>query len=298
MRFQSQYMMDYFDYLEVLVGQKQQPTRALVEHEIPEMLARAEQYLAALAMSTGLTRHSWDQDTACAMIACYESPTEVLKHLKDVCFENLALENVVNIQRCPYCMLCEPHTWDHFLPKARYPEFAVFHRNLVYVCWQCNHQKDDDYSEVRLEFLHPSFTVDPVIPLLHCKVQVTGKNLSIRFYCALHNANDERANVAKRHAKNLDLFRRYQLESASLFSSFIGDLARDCPNGIAESNWVASVTHRFQRVSDDLGPNAWEARFWNGILCCNDIHKYANARIRAHKPNIRQGAEIVAPLEN
>lgn len=295
MRYQVRIDKVLEDYLILLASQKHEPTRGLIVGHAAEMFSREDDLKSELLALNGLGKLNWPAIVSEAMRACYESPTEILRHLKDELIEHLKNTGIVNVQRCPYCMLNEPNTWDHFLPKSAYPEFSISLVNLVYVCWGCNHRKGDSYSESHLEYCHPGFTVDEQEPVLHCRVMITGGRLKIDFYCGTHQPGHELSEIAERHMRNLDLFRRYKLECASVFSSFIGGLARDCPVGVAAHTLADSIQRRFEDVQVDFGVNAWEARFWHGVMNCPDILGYVNDRIRNHSPVIRQGLDIAAP---
>ena len=45
--------------------------------------------------------------------------------------------------KCPYCILSEPDTIEHILPKEKYPEFAVHLYNLIPCCSKCNRHKGE-----------------------------------------------------------------------------------------------------------------------------------------------------------
>lgn len=296
MRYQTQANLTYKDYFEPLLSAKHEPTKSLVTAVLPTVWLRATAYSNALGGVAGLALYDWnDNDLESALVACYDSPTQALRDLKDQLVAHLEQDNVVNVRQCPYCMLNEPNTWDHYLPKTFYPEFSVLHLNLVYVCWSCNHRKREKYSQNILEYCHPSYTVIADEALLHCHVSIQNGNLAIEFYAALQDANDERARIAHRHLMNLDLIRRYKLECASVFSSFVANLARDLPEGVGEAIFKENVGKRYQAISNDFGVNYWEARFWHGIWHCAGIVDYVNTRINAYVPNIREGLEADSP---
>ena len=39
---------------------------------------------------------------------------------------------------CPFCMISEPTTFDHYFSESEYPEYIIFAPNLVPCCSQCN----------------------------------------------------------------------------------------------------------------------------------------------------------------
>lgn len=77
-----------------------------------------------------------------------------------------------NTSECKYCgQLKEEREIEHVLPKANYPEFAIFVPNLICVCGTCNKKKPDEipminninmYPHPRYE-LYTSFVVEIVL---------------------------------------------------------------------------------------------------------------------------------------
>ena len=45
--------------------------------------------------------------------------------------------------KCPYCILSEPDTIEHILPKDKYPEYAIHLYNLIPCCSKCNRYKGE-----------------------------------------------------------------------------------------------------------------------------------------------------------
>ena len=58
-----------------------------------------------------------------------------MKEVKKKIFENI-YRSV-----CPYCMISEPTTLDHYLDKSSFPEFTIYSKNLVPCCPTCNLKK-------------------------------------------------------------------------------------------------------------------------------------------------------------
>jgi len=53
--------------------------------------------------------------------------------------------------KCAYCESYVQHVYpgdiEHIKPKSKYPKLIFEWENLTYVCWQCNHNKLDQYDE-------------------------------------------------------------------------------------------------------------------------------------------------------
>jgi len=60
--------------------------------------------------------------------------------------------------RCPFCGIGQVSTLDHYLPKARYPQFSVVPLNLVPSCKDCNTGKSNAIAVTAgSQCLHPYF---------------------------------------------------------------------------------------------------------------------------------------------
>ncbi len=99
-----------------------------------------------------------------------ESETAPLKRIREQ-----ILGKAINA-RCPYCELGETSTLDHYLPKEKNPQFAVFTKNLIPCCGQCNTLKGtklikEDTGE--REFFYPYFKELP--PGVYLKVNIETK---------------------------------------------------------------------------------------------------------------------------
>lgn len=85
-------------------------------------------------------------------------------------------------QKCPLCLQRLVTTLDHYLPKAKYPIFAVTPINLIPACTDCNKiklaQDPADESEITL---HPYFDNVEDHSWLKCKVLETNP-ITFDFY--------------------------------------------------------------------------------------------------------------------
>ncbi|MBR1702717.1 MAG: hypothetical protein IJ716_12250 [Lachnospiraceae bacterium] len=60
--------------------------------------------------------------------------------------------------RCPYCAQRGVGTLDHYLPKSKYPVYAVTPYNLVPACMECNKVKmDENFGRREEEVIHPYY---------------------------------------------------------------------------------------------------------------------------------------------
>lgn len=75
-----------------------------------------------------------------ALKRCYDDKVKALDALK----ANITQAQPVELRgECQYCCLDSPGTFDHYIPKALFPEFSVYPPNLVPCCDICNRTRGD-----------------------------------------------------------------------------------------------------------------------------------------------------------
>lgn len=295
MRYQRAAELDVDEYIDNIIQAKHLATRALLIAARPMIAARLQYYDVALPQHQVPAMVAWDNATKDALLACYNVGTIPLSGLKDAILASLEALAPINLQRCPYCMLNDPRTWDHYLPKDSYPEYSVYHPNLLYVCFGCNQRKGGHCDAAALLFCHPYFTVPEREPLLHCSVTVNAGALSIDYYGAAVGIHQSAAHIAQHHLEHLQLPSRFKAEASSLVSNLIGELRHHFPTGIGADALAEVLRRRFAEAQALLGGNAWDARLWHGLAHCAEFVDYANAQIVAAEVPNSDGFEVPAP---
>jgi len=82
----------------------------------------------------------WDEEVNICLRRLYDSHTNSLGALKEHVRDCVRKYN--KFLKCPYCLITSGRVFDHFLDKARYPEYSIEPTNLVYVCNKCNEEKN------------------------------------------------------------------------------------------------------------------------------------------------------------
>lgn len=298
MRFQPLPDLDQETYLPSIFRSKHRPNRQLLLNAKENVFARCRSYSEKLALMQAPLKQDWQPDTKAALQSCYEVVTAPLNKLKDDILEALKAHSEVNLQRCAYCMLSEPKTWDHYLPKSFYPEYAAYHANLVYVCFGCNHRKHDDYHDADLVYCHPYYTVVDRVPILHCVVSVVEDRLTIDYYCAGEGGHEAAGHIAQEHLARLGLNTRFKSEASSLVSGFIGELRVSFPRGVSAESLMNLLRAKYGEAQLHLGVNAWDARLWHGLNQCRDFLGYVNRRIVTDAAPSADGFDVPAPPQH
>lgn len=286
MRHQLSAGLDVRNYLPLIIASKHLKTRATLNAVQQQVVNLCDSYDAALKKLTPPKEQVWQQDEQDALKSCYTVGTIALAAHKDSILLALKAQSEVNVQRCSYCMLNDPRTWDHYMPKDAFPEYAVYHPNLLYICFGCNQRKSTHFDKSNLLYCHPYFTVDLERALLHCKVTVSSGKLVVKYYGAAVGKLHAAGMIAQRHLVGLGLIDRFQGEASSTVSGLIGELRQHFPTGVSVAALEAVLERRYIEARDILGSNAWDSRLWHGLASCADFHEYVNGRIKAkHVPS-------------
>lgn len=296
MRPQTLPPLDYAVYSDDVINAKHTSRRRRLKAEKNAVNLRVDLFLIELSDLKSLPVVIWKKLTTTALQSCYDSATIALTQLKDDIIDDLKRQGSINLEKCPYCMLQPPSTWDHYLPQVHYPEFSIYHGNLVYVCSDCNRQKLAKHNPNQLEFLHPYFYGDATKTILFCKAIVQNNKLGFQYYSAsLDPALAELAAIGQRHIANLKLETDFQLESATVVSDFPSGLKRDFPGGIGAIALTRLLRKNYKLVAESLGANAWEARLWHALAACPNFHTYVSVQLPLLAARRREGIDEVAP---
>lgn len=93
------------------------------------------------------------------LISCYTSNTIALSQLK---VEIINKQELFLKAKCPYCGINSHGSFDHYLPKESYPEYAVLANNLVPSCEKCNSLKGEKWLDQNEKRLFINYYYDPI----------------------------------------------------------------------------------------------------------------------------------------
>jgi hypothetical protein len=261
--------LNYSQYSEEIINSKHTSQRRRLKAEKAVVDARVQTMVPALTNLQSIAKVGWRTMTSKALKGCYESSTKALGVLKDQILDDL---------------------------QAHYPEFSIYHGNLVYVCSDCNHEKSDHYSEVQLEYLHPYFYGNVATVILFCKAHIRNGKLGFRFYSATADpAFAALAVIGQRHIVNLKLEIAFQSESSTVVSDFLSSIKEDFPQGISAEQLDRLVRKNYRMVESAYGPNAWEARLWHAIVSFAEFHDYVSVQLPLLPVRHRDGIDQIAP---
>lgn len=144
--------------------------------------------------------------------------SSIFKKVKQQLFENIPAGRT---GMCPFCMISEPTTFDHYFSESEYPEYIIFAPNLVPCCSHCNSIKGNRlFSENQRarKIIHFYYDSLPQIQYLKAVFKVDNKIPQVSFSLAFENES-EIATVIANHFDTLHLLERYKKQSNDVVST-------------------------------------------------------------------------------
>lgn len=189
-------------------------------------------------------------DSREAFLSCWLHPPKMVKEIKAHVRASLPEDHQA---RCPYCQLPYlPSTFDHVVERARLPELAFYHRNLVPSCWDCNTQREtsfDAFGVQRVLHLHDD-EVEGIPDVLRATIEIAERRVTARF--SLQDPLPPAAELYGRHFSALFLADRYQTWAADKMLELSDDLLAD---GSSVSDWPTILLNRAARAIMRWGTN-------------------------------------------
>lgn len=165
---------------------------------------------------------------------------------------------------CPFCDAGFVKNLDHYLPKAKYPQFSVLTANLVPVCRDCNTEKNDANAlRADQQTLHPYFIAPKFTQRQWLFARVSERNnISFEFYVSppAEWGADEKGCV-RTHFSEYKLSRKYTILAAQHYSS-IRPLFRLQKSADA----VLELLQGLERNEADLQVNSWRRAMAQALL--------------------------------
>jgi 5-methylcytosine-specific restriction endonuclease McrA len=203
--------------------------------------------------------NNWKSVPKADLLHCYESTSSALQQLKRLITAKQR-DGVRGV--CPYCGNGAPRQFDHYLPKAKFPEFSVHAYNLVPCCGTCNGIKSETWlngaARSFINFYIDSLPTSPMVkPTVtwHTKGKLIIPAVS---YDLVRPARFNRSKFAliETHFEQLGLLERYKDDTHTEFIAL-----RDTAIGRG-----AGTTKTLRRFLEDtitqrentLGPLSWK----------------------------------------
>lgn len=182
------------------------------------------------------------------------------------------IKSIPKFGRCPFCGVGIVSTLDHYLPKTKYPTYAVTPYNLVASCADCNKKKSITVSTKREEeFIHPYYDDYDDEIWLKAKM-IFNEEVIFSFYVEKPvEWSWGKFERAKNHFKRLGLNSLYVSHCAETFAEYESSAKRMFAIGGAELVKVDLEDRVKEKRS--VTKNNWKAALYEGLLNSTDFYE-------------------------
>lgn len=217
---------------------------------------------------TDITAHSFLESGATKedMKKLYDTKF-VPKHEKGRQYYNSIMLLAPNT-RCPYCAQRNVRTLDHYLPKSKYPTYAVTAFNLVPSCSDCNAEKQDVIFKHREEeIIHPYYDDFTDKKWIFAEI-IEGENIAFEFKVKCPEEWDE---IKKKRAENH--FDKFKLND--LYKPYAAEEYIACFNRIKRAYLRGGKELAIERLKEDIDDkdtirlNTWQSAMYQAIIESN-----------------------------
>lgn len=239
------------------------------------------QYQALEAAAASASLQTLVPDPACAEVsdalrACYEGQTKSLQALKTAI---KSTQPPRLLKYCPMCGTTLPRTFDHYVPSARFPEFAVHPLNIVPCCADCNSTKSDNWLDAtgNRQYLHAYTDSLPEATYLYATMhELSGYNaVGATFTLVRPNAIENLAwALIQSHFERLRLLDRYNDLSNDEIAEILADSRIYLNSG--GQNVRAFLTSQAADREDAHGKNHWRAVLLRAMAGHSHLENWIN----------------------
>ena len=176
-------------------------------------------------------------------------------------------------EKCPYCMLSEPGTFDHYLGKGQFPEYSILSKNLVPCCSKCNTKKGEKFLSANGNRLFISFYFDelPKSSFLIVEIDIDAEVPYIKDMYTSSNTGNNIDEIIETHFDKLELFERYKSPMANKLSLLVKRIegSKQCRADI-----IQVIRTEITALEKIYGSSYWECSLYRGVINNEDVLAY------------------------
>jgi hypothetical protein len=192
------------DYRLIAAAKHDKPHGLVLRRMANSVRAALAGYIAQSPDLHGMSKKGFGLKATKALVHAYEHATAPLRALTAAIRASTRRTST----RCQYCAGLNPEskTFDHYLEKKLYPQFSIFHRNLVPSCSDCNRDRLTTFDAGVRRVIH--FYDDPVDQLPVLLEALVRTHDAATFYVRAMPIPDAMSQLFERHFVSLGLEKR------------------------------------------------------------------------------------------
>jgi hypothetical protein len=262
------------DHFIAIAQAKQSPLRERLNTLQGTVGSAYGSYAAICPALEGLSSLVLSPENAEDLLHCYNVRTEPLARLKA---QIKAMQTDLQRAECQYCGIGPPKTYDHYLPKEDYPEFAVYSHNLILCCADCNHRRSTHWRNALGERVHVHLYfdfIDQSEEVLFAELDMANPP-SMKFRLDLSKVGTRPFyQLLGRHFAQLDLLARYR-EAAPSRLIDVHRTIQVLGRGLSLSELVQMLSRYLTQELQDRGPHDWRVALLRAVRDTPEFIQFA-----------------------
>jgi len=267
-------VIDEVAFFAQIAGAKQKKFRDVLDPIQPRVATAYQHYLYDFQtlLAQNNSEFTEEENIREALLKCYSVNTQPW-----LAFKKSYLAGLPDGLKlfCPYCMMDRPRTWDHYVGKEEFPEFAVLTKNVIRTCWHCNNKKRENWrADGRRIFIN--YYDDQILDLpfltADLAVEPGGSMPAIRFELVQpEGMSDEAFALVNSHFNALELLPDYEGRANSLLSSEIAVIDQFLRAGLTRDLMLNIIVVKANDTVAKFGTNYWETVLYRTIAAQIDL---------------------------
>lgn len=214
------------------------------------------------------------------LIKLYSSDCDIAKKIRSHHDDFTSSVRRIYNNKCPYCVLSEPNTLEHILPKRKYPEYAVHVYNLIPCCSKCNSHKGEAVkdSETGLPHTINFYYHNPEefeFLQVDCSLDLNNKPLFSYNIIFPPDADPTLTSIIINHFNRLHLIERYNDEVIHTYTAIEPMIKMLCC-GKTLDEALSTILDYFHAASPSYGVNHHWSALFRCLTSSPQYHAYLN----------------------
>jgi len=248
------------DEYQTVISTKHLVSRGILTALIPRISIDYNLYIDDFDTIANLGPNPYDLIESDELRKCYVNSTASLESLKAKLI-NSQDENLKFL--CPYCLITNHSTFDHYIPKEDFPVYSILSKNLIQSCDPCNKKKLTYWRENNQRaIIHYYYDIDiNAHKYLYSILDYSTGIPTFDFYLDFNDdISLQKQFTITSHFNRLNLLSRYTLNAPSVISDINVDVKTQAELGLINREIIkALLTIKSNQLKVLYGINYWRA---------------------------------------
>jgi hypothetical protein len=250
---------------------KNAPTQGILKGIYPHIKSRYSEYSNHKANLADISPSTLNTDSRTALLHCYSGETQELSRMKSEIKANYI--SSAGSKKCQFCGIEIISTYDHYLPKEKFPEFSVHAPNLIPCCSTCNNKKRAAFLTQLGEraIINIYYESIPNDQYLFSKIEFRNGVPVANFYLEKPSTHSECLfRLISEHYSRLDLLERYRENAPEILSETrVSIISHAHPNADdVVKTWLITES---KNIANQYSINNWKVALFCAMANSDDF---------------------------